>query len=90
MSRLRASAPPIETPIIVGVLFEVVFDPTDGVVEAWGEVIDGGDEEDVDTSLFPSVDSGRCRNCFALSAINMSGETTSRYAHAGTAVSELI
>ena len=81
-----------------------VFGPTDadtwlsvevakGEVEmAKGEVemAKGEVEEDINTSLFPTVDSGRFARSLALRASNWSSVTTSMYAHAGTAVSELI
>ena len=60
----------------------------DGDVEVSDEEGDG--EEDVDISLFPTVDSGRFALCDALTASNLSVVTTSRYAHAGTEVSELM
>lgn len=63
--------------------------PTGAVAAAW--VVDTGDvEEDVDTSMFPTVDSGCPASRLAPTSRNWSGVTTSRYAHAGTAVAELI
>ena len=60
----------------------------DGDVEVSDE--EGDVEEVVDISLFPTVDSARVVLCDAFTASNLSVLTTSRYAHAGTEVSELI
>ena len=62
----------------------------DAGVKVSDEEIEGDGEEDVDISLFPTVDSGRLTACIALVGSNMSAGTTSRYAHAGTAVAKLI
>ena len=62
----------------------------DAGVKVSDEEIEGDVEEDVDISLFPNVDSGRLTACIALVGSNMSAVTTSRYAHAGTAVAKLI
>ena len=77
---------PIAIPIIVAVSIDLVR------VEVSDEEIEGEVEEGVDISLFPTVDSGRFRStaCDALTDSNLSVVLTSRYAHAGTAVSVLI
>jgi len=51
-----------------------------------------GGVEDADVWMFPTVDSGRFKACvaLALTALKTSSVTTSRYAHAGTVVPELI
>jgi len=56
------------------------------------EVSDGEPEDVEDVSMFPTVDSWSRKFTvwFALNASNLSVGTTSRYAHAGTAVSGLI
>lgn len=74
---------PTAIPIIAAVSIDLVL------VEVSDE-IEGDVEEGVDISLFPIVDSGRFTACDALTASNLSVVTTSRYAHAGTVVSELI
>jgi hypothetical protein len=75
-------------------MVELTFDPTGAVVGGWDDVVKGELEvdEDVDTPVFPTVDSGRRRATIPLAPLrsNWSVVTTSRYAHAGTAVAVLI
>ena len=80
----RPTVLPTAIPIIVTVSIDLVR------IEVSDEEIEGDVEEGVDTSLFPTVDSGRFTACDALIASNLSVVLTSRYAHAGTAVSGLI
>jgi hypothetical protein len=52
--------------------------------------VSGEDTEDVDSSLFPTVDSGLFVSNLAACGSNLSGVITSIYAHAGTEVFESI
>jgi len=74
--RPRPNVLPTAMPMIEGVLLSLSFE--------------GGVEEDVGIGPFPTVDSGRPTACIAFTASNVSVETTSKYAHAGTEVSVLI
>lgn len=85
--RMRPSMLPTVAPMIAEVLLEGLFD--EGVKVSDGEIT-GEIEEDVNISLFPTVDSGRRTACIALAGSNLSVVTTSMYAHAGTAVAGLI
>lgn len=78
--RTRPITPPTVTPMIV--TMETPLELLSGVVEIEG---DG-----VDVSMFPIVDSRKPTARVALTGLNVSSGTTSRYAHAGTAVAELI
>ena len=85
MSRIiepRPNRPPSEPPIITGMLFDTLADFTGTGV---------GIVEDVGTK-FPTVESGTFPSCTPIARLreNESSVTTSRYAHAGTAVNELI
>jgi len=73
----RPTMPPIKPPIIAGVLFDPLFGAGVGLVEEVG-------------TRFPTVESGTFRYCIASVGENISVVTTSRYAHAGTAVDGLI
>ena len=94
MSRPRPTTPPTTPPTIADVLFEGLFDPTGAVVAVWDDVVkgEGEVEEGVDTPVFPTVDSSNPWATISLApaSSNWSGLTTSMYAHAGTAVAELI
>ena len=76
---MRPINPPTVTPMIMAVPFELLLDEIEERVE-----------EGVDLTGFPTVDSGRPTSRDALTGLNVSAVTTSRYAHAGTAVAELI
>lgn len=90
MIRPRPSTPPTVPPIIADVLLGLSLVPTGANSGVSLEVVKGEVEEDVGTSLFPTVDSGRFASSLAFCALKKSGVTTSMYAHAGTAVAELI
>ena len=49
-----------------------------------------GEIEAVEVGTFPAVDSGRFADSDAFIILNMSAVTTSKYAHPGTAIHELI
>ena len=76
--------------MIVGVLLDLLLEPTDFGTWVSVEVAKGEVKEELDTSLFPTVDSVRIASSFASGTRNSSGVTTSMYAHAGTAVAESI
>jgi len=78
---MRPIKPPTVTPMMMAVPFELLVDE-----------IEEGVEEGVDVTEteFPTVDSGGPTSRDALTRLNVSVVTTSRYAHAGTAVAELI
>ena len=78
--KTRPIIPPTVTPMIV--IMETPLELLPCVVEI--------EEEGVDVSMFPTVDSGKPTARVALTGSNVSARTTLRYAHAGTAVAELI
>jgi hypothetical protein len=82
-STLPSTATTMVVEVSLGLLYDAGVNVSDGETE--GEV-----EESVDISLFPTVDSGKLTACIALAGSNPSLVTTSRYAHAGTAVAGLI
>jgi len=73
-----------------GVLDDGVLDPTDAAAGVVVELVTGEVVDDADTSVFPTVDSGRFTTRIAFAGLNPSGVTTSMYAHAGTEVALLI
>lgn len=81
--RITPSVLPTVMPMMTEVSISTFLDAG---VEVWDEET----EEDVEGSLLAVVDSGRLTACIALVGSKMSIVTTSRYAHAGTAVAELI
>lgn len=78
---MRPIKPPTVTPMIMAVPLDLLPD-----VGEFEEGIKVG----VDVTGFPTVDSGRSTFRDALTRLNVSPVTTSRYAHAGTAVAGLI
>ena len=76
MSRMRPITPPSTTPMIM----EVSVDLLD----------DGGEIERVEVGTFPTVDSGRFPDSDAFTILSLSAVTTSKYAHPGTAINELM
>ena len=88
MIKPRPTMPPTEPPIIASVLFDLLFAVTGTSVEISDGAVKGEMEEDVGIG-FPTGDSGRFAACFACAGSKVSAATTSRYAHAGTAVVEL-
>ena len=76
MSRMKPIMPPIVPPTIK---------------EVSGPLLDEvGEIEAVEVATFPAVDSGRFADSDAFIILNMSPVTTSKYAHPGTAIHELI
>ena len=73
---------PTAMPMIVRVLAGLLCDDLEGS--------DGEAGQDVDASPFPTVDPGRSFAFVALTTSNLSVVVTSRYAQAGTTVSEVI
>lgn len=87
MAKPRPNTPPTEPPITASVLLDCLFD----VAGASVDVPDGTVEvEEIVDTMVPTVDSGRFAACFARAGSKVSVVTTSRYAHAGTGVVELI
>ena len=88
------SAPIRRTPTVLPTVMPMIAEVSiDWLLDAGVEVWDEETEEDVEgvgISLLSTVDSGRLKACIALVGSKMSIVTTSRYAHAGTAVAELI